>query len=183
MTTARELATSPHLPEHGASAERQDRIRHRPTTLRQLIRWAKASYALEPPAKLHSGRELADDGDPAMTGEALRYLGFSRDGAEDWVAVACGLDPDGYYVTPMRCAIERLRRTNKRQADIASAVVTHVFYWKDALGRLDPPVAEGDEAACVAAALYRVYDMMSAVPVRRRYTELSEAQKKAEDAA
>lgn len=47
-----------------------------------------------------------------MKGAALVYLnlaGQQRQGADDWTKAACALDDDGFYRTPLRCALSSIR--------------------------------------------------------------------------
>jgi hypothetical protein len=166
MTDRRDLLATPHRAAHEASSRQQnDRIANRPRTTRALLSWAKRAYGLEPPPRLHSGRELAPDGDPQMTGEAQSYIGFSQDKEpNDWVSVACRLDVDGYYVTPLRCAIERLRAQHPKKADLAASLCVHVFYYKDVTRRFDIPDEFAEEI--VRDVLGRLYDSCVSVPIR-----------------
>lgn len=82
-----------------------------PSSLRVLLRWAYQAYVDETPNLDHSGVHLDDDGAPTMARAARRYLGLvgvpdERD--DDWVRIASRLDQDGYYLTPLRRAIETL---------------------------------------------------------------------------
>lgn len=161
------LRPEPHHAENAVSQQRADRITNRPKSLAALLRLLKRQYALEPPPKLHSGTELADDGDPQFTGEAQRFLGFGqRTGPNDWVAVACQTDVDGYYVTPLRCAIERMRQCNARDGRIAARVLTHFFHYSD-VTRVEG-IHDDDAPRVLADILYRLYDSMTAVPVPQK---------------
>lgn len=100
--------------EHLASRQGADR-RHRPATLRALLRWAHAQYVSETPNLDHSGSHIDDDGAPTMAAAARRYLGMLTrdDRADDWLRIASRQDKDGYYVTPLRRAIETLPRERR----------------------------------------------------------------------
>lgn len=110
--------------EHKLSHRRQnDRVNNKP---RSLLRWLTTGYALETPPQLHV-HALAEDGDPAMNGEAAAYIGFFQGGegsgqANDWERVAQALDRDGRYHTPMRAAISKVRASEERSllADLAA---------------------------------------------------------------
>ena len=103
--------------------------RQHPGTLRALLRWAHQSYVSETPNLDHSSVHLDDDGAPTMAAAARRYLGLSepqtcpkcrrrfpkhepgcrwKDRRDDWLDVASRTDPDGFYLTPLRRAIEVL---------------------------------------------------------------------------
>ena len=122
---------SQYEPEHSRSTRRKgDRINNRPTSLRELLRWAQSQYALEPPPRLHD-RDVADDGAPDHTGEAKSYIGLSQDKEpNDWRAVACRTDADGYHITPLRCAIERVPGEERRT--LLRALLPNVFFPRDA---------------------------------------------------
>ena len=95
--------------QHTASRQGTDR-RQRPGTLRGLLRWAHAQYVAETPNLDHSGIHLDDDGAPTMAAAARRYLGMmtSDDRPDDWLRIASRQDRDGFYLTPLRRAIETL---------------------------------------------------------------------------
>lgn len=99
----------PHEDEHRQSARvKGDRVRFKPVGLRDLLRWASREWRLEAPVRLHD-RDIADDGAPDLTPEAKRFLGFSgSDQPDDWHRVACRLDADGSFVTPMHCVVAGL---------------------------------------------------------------------------
>ena len=101
--------------EHRRSAARKgDRIAAKPPTLAQLHRWLVEGYKLEAPGRLHD-RDIADDGAPDHTSEAKSYIGFAqRTEPNDWKAVACRTDDDGYFLTPMRAAISRVGDPDRR---------------------------------------------------------------------
>lgn len=121
------LRTEPHAAANEQSTRvKADRMRHRP---KSLLRWLQDGYLADAPAKLHSGAVLEEDGDPAMTGEAKAFLGFTRpredDKPTDWRDVACQKDPDGYYRWPMRAAIARLRDPWRRR--FVAELATELF--------------------------------------------------------
>lgn len=100
--------------EHAASRQGSDR-RQRPATLRALLRWAHSQYVAETPNLDHSGSHIDDDGAPTMAIAARRYLGMmtSDDRADDWLRIASRTDKDGFYLTPLRRAIETLPRDRR----------------------------------------------------------------------
>lgn len=106
-------------PEAYADEHRRSRHRDRrtpPGTLRALLGWATRAYQLETPDLNHSHRDVGDDGTPAMRQEARRWLGLAGHDQhkDDWRRIACRTDPDGRYITPLRCAIERTPRADVR---------------------------------------------------------------------
>lgn len=131
------LRTEPHAAANEQSTRvKADRMRHRPVGVRALIRWLTREYELEAPGKLHSGATIEEDGDPTMTGEAKGWLGFayppaSRDQSQptDWVGVACRLDEDGDYVTPLRCAIARISNAERR--NLVGELAVNLLYPRD----------------------------------------------------
>ena len=159
-----------------------DRMRHRP---RSLLHWLQSEYALEAPGRLHTCA-LEEDGDPSMHGEARAYIGFSQGviggtwfvavaQPNDWRRVACRLDDDGYYVTPMRAAIARTGHWAERK--LLAELATNVLY------PLDVIRANGIPDWCrhdvVEAALGRLYVQWRDAPMPTR-SRPSESQSVAE---
>lgn len=105
----------PHDVEHARSARvKGDRIASKPPTLPLLHRWLTDGYTLEAPGRLHD-RDIADDGAPDHTPEAKRYIGFTQQREpNDWPLVDRHLDADGFYQTPMRAAISRVKDPDRR---------------------------------------------------------------------
>ena len=171
---------SPHETEHReSSAIKGDRIRNRPVRLAGYLAWLTTEYALEAPQRLHD-RDVADDGAPDQTGEMKSYIGFSRpgpdDAPDDWRRVACRLDGDGSYATPMRCAIEQLPPARRRFVrDLATNVLmpTAVLEYHGI-----PDWAGGD---VMHRSLTMLWDKYAARPLARR-SGRSEAQLDAEAA-
>lgn len=153
-----------------------DRMRHRP---RLTLQSFAHQYALEAPAKLNSGAVLAEDGNPAMSGEASGWIGFHQgeDGGQpnDWRKVACRLDEDGKYVTPMRCAIARVNEPAERK--LLGELATNVLYPLD-VTRYNgiPDWCRGD---VIAAALDRLWRNYRTEPMPQR-SRISDAQADAE---
>lgn len=172
----------PHEAEHRHSARvRNDRVNHRPRKLADYLRWLTTTYALEAPARLHD-RDVADDGAPDHTGEAKSWLGMTQQREpNDWRAVACRRDVDGYLSTPMRCAIERMpaaRRTLLR--DLACNVLTP----------LDVTRAHGIPDDFAGDVMYRsltmLWEQYGEIPTPRRepsWVDKSDSQRAAEQAA
>ena len=91
-------------------------------TLQRLLTWANRAYVEETPELQYSRSETEDDGDPDMRGPVKAHLGLnfrerlSKDAAkrqdteaDDWRRLACRTDHEsGKYLTPLRCAIERV---------------------------------------------------------------------------
>jgi hypothetical protein len=120
------MRTPPHAASHTESLRKGDRIATKPRTLRALLHWGQSAYALEPPPRLHD-RDIADDGAPDHTPEAKRYFGLAKRGEapDDWRAIACRTDVDGFYETPLRCALERVPGDERRA--LLRAVLPDVF--------------------------------------------------------
>lgn len=130
-----------------------DRVTNRPRSLLGLLRWAQSQYALEAPPRLHD-RDIADDGAPDHTPEAKRYIGFTaRDGeADDWKRAACRRDADGFYQTPLRCALEKVPGAERRL--LLRAVLPNVLYPSDAAQAVGVP------SWCADEVLFRALDML-----------------------
>ena len=161
-----------------SSRKGRDRIRGKPLTLRGLLLWAQRGYALEAPGKMHSGARIEEDGDPAMTGEAKGYIGF-HDAKEpnDWRGVACRLDKDGQYLTPMRAAIEGVQPLERRR--FLRSLLVAEFHAKD-VSRLHeiPDWCSGD---VTHQSLSLLWDRWRDKPLPRpSWTDLSQSQRDAE---
>ena len=134
----------------------QDRVKYRPVGKTRLLRWAQRQAAMDGPIRLH-GRDIADDGAPKMTAETQKHLGMTGDDTipTNWLAVACQVDEDGNYVTPMRAAIARIHTRRPKSAAMLRVLVTEFCDEASAVGHLaDPEVAQD----VVEAALNRLYD-------------------------
>ena len=178
------LRTGQYDAENRASERRgKDRIRGKPQNLRTLLRWLTSSYALEVPGKLHSGATLEEDGDPAMTGEAQSWLGMHDDSQpNDWIRVACRTDADGYFSTPMRCAIARVHQAERR--NLLAELATNLLFPKAVMdANLIPAWAQND---VLGVSLSILWDTYADRPLPRstvNHLEKSESQRAAEDAA
>lgn len=157
-----------------------DRVNRRPLTLRGLLRWAQVEYSMEPPPRLHD-RDIADDGAPDFTGEAKSYFGFSRSRGketepDDWKEIACRLDDEGSYQTPLRCALERVPGSERRK--LLRAVLPNVLFPSDAARASDIPDWCADDV--LFRALTLLWDQYRDRPLPRRHK--SDAQLDAEAA-
>ena len=171
---------SPHEYENRLSARAKgDRIANKPKTLKALLRWGQLSYSLEPPPRLHD-RDIADDGAPDHTPEAKRWLGMATSGEQpdDWRAIACRVDEDGFYRTPLRCSLERVPGVERRA--LLRAVLPNVLFPEDAA------VVAGIPAWCYEDVLHRalslLYDRYTDRPLPRRTEGKSDSQLDAEAA-
>jgi hypothetical protein len=185
------LRTGAYSAENAASLVRgKDRKRDKPTSLRTLLRWLVREYALEAPAKLHTGSALEEDGDPAMTGESKAWLGMSQGNADpkvdsrpnDWLAVACRTDADGFYVSPLRCAIARIHSPERR--NLVGELAVNLLFPRDVMDAHDIPAWAQNDVAY--ASLSIVWDTYADRPLPRSsvgWVEKSDAQRAAEDAA
>lgn len=142
----------PYRAEHTASKQGWDR-RQRPATLRALLRWAHAAYAAETPNLDHSGSHIDDDGAPTMAAAARRYLGMltKEDRADDWLKIASRTDKDGFYVTPLRRAIETLPHERRL---LLRDLVPELFFPSEIA------VLHGIPAWCANDVLYRSLVML-----------------------
>lgn len=149
----------------------QDRVRFRPVGLAPLSRWARSEYRHEPNIRLHT-RDTADDGAPAMSGQAQAFLGmtygefggilFDRAAdPTDWTSVACQRNEEGYYVTPMRCTLARIDKSNPDDTPILEAAIHgRPFDGIDSLRNLPERWRE----RIVLGALNELYDRYSDTP-------------------
>ena len=118
------MRPEPYAQEHLVSSRRGADRRVPPATLRGLLRWATMQYRMETPNLAHSVSRLADDGAPEMSGPVRAYLALSgklgRDGMpidqrpDDWLDRASHKDEDGFYLTPLRRAIETINDPKRR---------------------------------------------------------------------
>jgi hypothetical protein len=142
-----------------------------------LLRWANRLYREETPELQHAVSEFDASGAPAMRPAPAAYLAllrrdlYDRDGrpkpdedrADNWRSTACRLDRDGAYVTPLRCAIERVPDPDRRR--LLRYVVPEAYRPGDVATVLGIP------SWCAGDVLYR-----SLVMLRQAYRLVPEAQ-------
>lgn len=176
------MLTEPYAREAAQRRERvADRKSNRPSSLRAYLKWASREYGLEPPAKLHHVAVMDAHGDPAMTGEAVAWLGFGQDGEQDWMALACRRDDDGYYLTPFRAALAKFVAAYPTVGPFVRAVIANE-HDQDAVIAAH---GHGREVGrfILAGALPRLWDLWAPAPARRSrvtWVDKSEAQQRAE---
>lgn len=174
------MKPEPYAERHRASHHvKADRQRNRPTTLRDYLRWATREYALETPPLDHSTSDVDPMGDPEMRQAAKGWLGMTQEGAQDWRLVACRRDPDGSYLTPMRCAIETMRTSSPDRAALLTGLVVHVFHFRDVTRAMGIP--DWCAQAVVYDSLRVLWDRYAEMPVARP-RDRSDAQLDAEAA-
>ena len=193
-------------PHRRSVAENADYRLTRPSTLNGMLRKLNREYAAEPPAALHTASLMDAGGVPAMTGRALGYLGFHQcighddahlrlDGRcvtcetlpekpkdNEWEALACRRDDDGFYTTPWRCAIERIPDPARRA--FIRDLATNVFFPRDVAR------AHGIPDWCATEVTYRSLEIVYSVyldrplpgPRKVSHLDKSESQVAAEDA-
>lgn len=85
--------------------------------IRVLLQWAARTWELETPTLGHAVSLTDAGGVPAMKAAAQAYLGLLRRGEQrdDWERNACALDEDGFYRTPLRAAMSRVRSLPMRR--------------------------------------------------------------------
>lgn len=85
--------------------------------LRWLLAWAYHQWSLETPTLGHSVSLTDEGGNPTIKAMAAAYLGLLRkgDNRDDWEKTASRTDADGFYVTPLRAAICRIRNIAMRR--------------------------------------------------------------------
>lgn len=162
-----------------------DRVNHKP---KSLLRWLQDGYSADGPTKLHSGAVLEEDGDPAMTGEAKAFLGFSQQRKDDhgrdiiepndWRAVACQRDEDGSYRWPMRACISKVKDPWRRR--FIAELATELFDPQSVAEANGIPAWCADDV--INASLEMLWQTWRADPLPRR-TRPSESQAIAESAA
>lgn len=175
--------TSPGLasPPVTASGSRSGLDRRlRPATLRGLLSWASHQLRLETPELGHSASLTDDGGSPDMKAAAKAYLALTTrvqvdDRPDSWRAIACRLDKDGFYVTPLRCALEGLPA--ERRALLRDALANELFALDMATIHGIPTWAAGD---VLFRSLRLLWDRYLDRPLpRRSWIELSDSQRAA----
>lgn len=115
-----------------------------------------------------------------MKGAAKAYLGLLRkgDGPDDWEKTACRRDPDGRYVTPLRCALSKVRNQQLRR-------FLHDLIPNAMLRPSDVATVHGipawAEAWAIQGALEILYREYQAAPLpQRSWVDMSTSQQHAE---
>ena len=150
--------------------------------LRFLLRWAHQQWTLETPTLDHQ-RQLDAGGAPTMQSRAAGYLALLRrgEGRDDWERTACALDLDGFYRTPLRAAMSRVRNLAMRR--FLHDLVPNAMLRPSDIAQLhgSPGWAE---AWVMQGALEILYREFHAAPVpRRSWVDLSDSQRAAEAVA
>ena len=153
--------------------------------LRALLRWAHNQYQAETPSLQHAVEEFDAGGAPEMQPAPRAWVGLNAE-TMDWRRIACRLDKDGKYVTPVRCAMESMpeyRRTVLR--GIVPRLFEVVESVRIATGDLDMPAEAAIDTAERSLRMLRHRVTAAPVPSPRKvgWVDKSEAQQKAEDAA
>jgi hypothetical protein len=175
------MRAEPYAEAHERSFVVSRDRRQTPATLRALLRWAHRQYVAETPNLDHSGIHLDDDGAPTMAAAARRYLGLSKkdDRTDNWVELAGRTDEDGFYLTPLRLAIETQPR--ERRLFLRDLVPEVLFPSEVALLHGIPAWCMADVIHQSLAMLWRTF--RERPPVRPNYLDRSEAQRSAEAVA
>lgn len=179
-----------------------------PARLRWLLRWAANAWELETPTLGHSVSLSDAGGVPALKAAAAAYIRLHnrrcwpldaevtlamRDahaacgrggcvlGQDDWERTACRRDQDGFYVTPLRAAMTRIRPLEKRR--FLHDLVSNARLRPSDIAELHG-VPGWAEAPVIQNALETLHRECQAAPTpRRSYIDLSASQQNAEAAA
>ena len=151
-----------------------------PSRLRFLLSWAYKQWSLETPSLGHSVSLTDEGGSPDMKAAAKAYLGLLRRGEErdDWERTATRLDKDGFYITPLRAAMTRIRTLAMRR--FLHDLVPNAMLRPSDIAELhgSPGWAE---AWVMQGALEALYREFHAAPVpQRSWVDLSTSQQNAE---
>lgn len=183
------MRQEPYADAYDRSARHKgDRVTHRPRSLTGYLRWARHQWQLETPDLDHSQSLVADDGDPEMKSSAQRYLGLSGAPSErpdDWRSIAGRVDRDGFYVTPMRYALECIRSNDRKRAEFLTTLVVNVYE------PFHVALYYGIPGWCAADVTLRslrlLWDRYTELPIPRQpgptWVDKSDAQRSAEEAA
>jgi hypothetical protein len=148
-------------------------------SLRWLLGWAAQQWALETPNLDHSVALVDPGGSPDMKAAARAYLNlsFRGEGADDWRRVACRLDRDGFYRTPLRCALANIRNDWIRRFlhDLLPNAVLSPSYVAELHGV--PRAVETWVMQGCLELLYREY--VNRPRVERSWVDLSDSQRSA----
>lgn len=152
-------------------------------SLRWLLAWAYRQWTLETPSLGHSISLTDEGGSPDMKAVAKAYLGLLRrgDGRDDWEQTACRLDRDGFYVTPLRAAMTRVRSLAMRR--FLHDLIPNAMLRPSDVAQLhgSPSWAE---AWVMHGALEILYREFRAAPLpQRSWVDLSDSQRAAEEVA
>lgn len=158
-------------------------MRHDPNRLRYLLSWAYQQWTLECPTLGHSVTLTDEGGGPDMKAAAKAYLGLLRRGEnpDDWEKTARKTDADGFYVTPLRAALSRIRNLAMRR--FLHDLIPNAMLRPSDIAQLHgtPGWAEAWVMQGALEALYREYH---AAPVpQRSWVDLSDSQRTAEAVA
>lgn len=118
LNPERERLLLPYANDHQRSQQTRWNAAHRPRDINAYIRWARWAYGQEPPVRLHV-RGLSDDGSPRWSGDFISWI----TGGEQ---ASCGQDQEGFYRTPLRCAIFTMhgRFEDKPEAKMADFLLS-----------------------------------------------------------
>jgi hypothetical protein len=176
-----------------------------PARLRFLLRWAYQQWSLETPTLGHSVSLTDAGGVPSLKAAAAAYLklrvrscwpiganptlaqramheacgrGGCKLGEDDWEKVACRRDADGFYVTPLRAAMTRIRSLAMRR--FLHDLVPNAMLRPSDVAQLHgtPGWAEAWVMAGALETLYREYE--AAPRPRRSWVDRSTSQQNAE---
>ena len=147
--------------------------------LRCLLAWSHRQWVLETPTLEHAVSHTDPGGTPDMKAAAKAFLGLLRKDTErdDWERTATRLDKDGYYVTPLRAAMTRIRSLAMRR--FLHDLIPNAMQRPSDIAELHgtPGWAEAWVIEGALSALYREYH---AAPIpQRSWVDQSDAQRNA----
>jgi len=146
-------------------------------SLRQLLRELGAAFRAETPLLNHASRLTDEGGGPDMRAAAKAYLALSGKGdrPDDWRQIACRVDENGKYLTPVRCALYQISDVNRRR--LVRDALAHEFIDAGQLSRLHgiPEWAIGD-VLHRSLSMLRVYEQR---PYQPGWVSMSDAQRSA----
>lgn len=158
-------------------------------TLQALLSWANRQWVLETPELQHAVSQTDEGGAPEMKPAAASYLGLLAkrhlrgdpvdNTPDDPRRLACRLDEEGKYRTPLRCAIERVGKPERRR--FLRDLVPELYRPSDiAAIHGIPPWCAGDVMHRSLSELRRLY---REEPEAAWISGRSDAQRSAEEAA
>ena len=101
-----------------------------PRTLDALVAWLMATAADETPPRLHKSGVWHDHGEHGEGGSALGSPALAAEFRRYIEQGPSGLDADGYYLTPLRATISRMRRRMPHVAAHVEALIRTEGNWQ-----------------------------------------------------
>ena len=129
-TDRRVTLEAPYWHEHDRSLGTRMERGVMPKSLDALVAWLMAIAADETPPRLHKSGVWHDHGEHAQGGSALGSPALAAEFRRYIEEGPSGLDADGYYRTPLRATISRMRRRMPHVAAHVEALIRCEGNWQ-----------------------------------------------------